>query len=374
MPRVVSQPPADPRAAEGLRAAGWWRELEPQGARVQCELCPRGCELRPGDRGFCFVRENRGGEMFSTTYGRSTGFCIDPIEKKPLHHFYPGTPVLSFGTAGCNLGCRFCQNWTTSRAKDIESACATARPEAIAAAARHHRCTSVAFTYNDPIIWAEYAIETAQACHAAGIQTVAVTSGYVADAARADFFRHIDAANVDLKAFSEEFYRTMTGGHLQPVLDTLRYLARETNVWLEITTLLIPQANDEPDELTRMCEWIAANLGVDVPLHFSAFHPDFKLKDRGPTPLQTLIDAHALARRVGLRYVYTGNAFDPDRQHTYCPACQRMLIERAGYAIGAFHVRNAACEFCGAAVAGRFEAAPGTWGGRRQPIAIEVTP
>ena len=369
MPRIVVEPPAVAPTADGVRAAGWWHEWD-DATRVCCDLCPRGCVLRPGDRGFCFVRENRGGEMVSTTYGRSTGFCIDPIEKKPLFHFYPGTPVLSFGTPGCNLGCRFCQNWTMSRAKHIEAACAAAKPDAIAAAAVRHRCRSVAFTYNDPIIWAEYAIDTAKACQQHGVKTVAVTSGYITAVARADFYREMDAANVDLKAFSEEFYVTMTGGHLQPVLDTLRFLAHETDVWLEITTLLIPHANDSADELRRMCDWIAAELRPDVPLHFSAFHPDFELTDREATPLETLLTAHEIAQQAGLKHVYTGNVYDPQREHTYCPSCGRMVVERAGYELGAYYIRQGRCTFCSAAIAGRFDDTPGTWGRRRASVEI----
>ena len=296
MPRIVNSPPDLPPDAHGAKPAGWWQESE-DGKRVLCGLCPRACSLGPGDRGFCFVRQNVGGQMVTTTYGRSTGFCVDPIEKKPLNHFYPGTSVLSFGTAGCNLGCKFCQNWSQSRSRDVDAACEVADPQTIAAAAQTLGCRSVAFTYNDPIVWAEYAIDTAKACRAAGVKTVAVTSGYITPAAREAFYEHMDAANVDLKGFTEDFYHRLTGGHLEPVLDTLRWLADRGNIWLEITNLVIPRANDAPDELRRMCEWIFQNLGPDVPLHFSAFHPDFKLIDREPTPLATLLRAYEIARR-----------------------------------------------------------------------------
>jgi AmmeMemoRadiSam system radical SAM enzyme/AmmeMemoRadiSam system protein A len=369
MSRIVTRPPAEPPDAEGAKTGGWWHESEDR-QRVICDLCPRGCSLRPGDRGFCFVRENRQGRMVSTTYGRSTGFCVDPIEKKPLNHFYPGTAVLSFGTAGCNLGCKFCQNWSMSRSRDVDAACEVADPETIARAARELGCPSVAFTYNDPIIWAEYAIDTAQACHNAGVRTVAVTSGYITPGARTDFYRHMDAANVDLKAFSEEFYRDLTGGHLEPVLDTLRWLVHQSDVWVEITNLIIPQANDSPDELQRMCQWILDELGPDVPIHFSAFHPDFKLTDRGPTPVQTLLTAHEVARRVGLRYVYTGNVSDREHQSTYCPGCGRVVIERGGYSLGVCHVCQGRCAHCETPIAGRFDDAPGDWGGRRLPVRI----
>jgi pyruvate formate lyase activating enzyme len=368
MPRVVTSPPEAP-VADGIKPGGWWHEAD-DGKRLVCDLCPRGCVLRPGDRGFCFVRENRDGQVVSTTYGRSTGFCIDPIEKKPLNQFYPGTAVLSFGTPGCNLGCTFCQNWTMSRSRDVEAACQQAQPQAIAAAAKEHGCRSVAFTYNDPIIWAEYAIDTARACRALGIKTVAVTSGYITAAARGEFYEAMDAANVDLKGFTEDFYRTYCGGRLQPVLDTLRWLAHESQTWLEITNLIIPQANDSPDDIGRMCQWIASELGPDVPLHFSAFHPDFKLTDRGPTPPGVLQAAHDMARAAGLRYVYTGNVYDPEHQHTYCPGCGRAVIRRDGYTIGAFELRGGRCAHCQTPIAGRFDESVGTWGGKRMPIKI----
>ena len=372
MPRIITDPPSEVPAADGVRAGGWWHEAEGNEGRIICDLCPRGCTLRPGDRGFCFVRQNRDGQVVSTTYGRSTGFCIDPIEKKPLNQFYPGTAVLSFGTAGCNLGCKFCQNWTMSKSRDVEAACEAAAPQTIAEAARQLGCRSVAFTYNDPIIWAEYAIDTARACRELGIKTVAVTSGYIMPTARAAFYEAMDAANVDLKAFSEDFYAKMTGGHLQPVLDTLRWIARESSTHLEITNLIIPQENDSPDELKRMCQWILADLGPDVPLHFSAFHPDFKLVDREPTPLETLLRAHEIARQAGLHYVYTGNVRDREHQATYCPGCGRMVIERDGYELGEYHIQEGRCGFCQAPIAGRFDPTPGQWGGKRQPVRIAL--
>jgi AmmeMemoRadiSam system radical SAM enzyme len=347
----------------------WFHQSDDR-TRLICDLCPRHCALKPGERGFCFVRENRDGKVSSTTYGRSTGFCIDPIEKKPLNQFYPGSAVLSFGTAGCNLGCIFCQNWTMSRSRNVEAACQEASPQAIAEAAKSHGCRSVAFTYNDPIIWAEYAIDTAQACRTLGVKTVAVTSGYITETARADFFSSIDAANVDLKGFTEDFYRTYCSGHLQPVLDTLRWLVHESPVWVEITNLIVPGANDLPEDIERMCHWIASELGQDVPLHFSAFHPDFKLTDRQPTPSATLQAAHQVARRAGIRYVYTGNVYDPEHQHTYCPGCGRAVIQREGYMVGVYKVRGGRCVHCQTPIAGRFDDQAGQWGGRRLPIQI----
>jgi AmmeMemoRadiSam system radical SAM enzyme/AmmeMemoRadiSam system protein B/AmmeMemoRadiSam system protein A len=369
MSRVVTLPPQDSSADDGIRLAGWWRDAE-DGQRLQCQLCPRGCLIRPGERGFCFVRENVSGRMVSTTYGRSTGFCIDPIEKKPLNHFYPGTSVLSFGTAGCNLGCKYCQNWSISKSRDVEAASETAAPEAIAEAAVQLRCRSVAFTYNDPIVWAEYAIDTARECRKRGIKTVAVTSGYMMPNARAPFYEHIDAANIDLKAFGDDFYCTLTGGHLQPVLDTLSWVAHHSNTWLEITNLLIPQANDSLDDIARMCRWIVEELGPDVPLHFSAFHPAFKLMDRGPTPPETLVAAYDIARAAGLRYVYTGNVSDAARQTTYCPGCGQAAIVRRGYDLGDYAIRGGHCTLCDTPIAGRLDDRPGDWGGRRELVSI----
>ena len=277
---------------------------------IFCDLCPRACVLKEGDRGFCFVRKNENGQMILTTYGSSTGFCIDPIEKKPLNHFLPGTSVLSFGTAGCNLGCQFCQNWSISKSREIEILSEKASPEGIAESAKRLGCSSVAFTYNDPVIWAEYAIDTAKACHQLGLKTVAVTAGYITAAARPEFYSVMDAANVDLKGFTEEFYRKLTLAHLEPVLDTLRWLKKESNVWFEITNLVIPQANDNSEEIEQMCDWLLQNVGDQVPLHFTAFHPDFRLTDRGPTPAETLIRAREQAIKAGLKFVYVGNVHD----------------------------------------------------------------
>ncbi len=368
MSRVITSPPAEGLRPDGTLPGGWWHE-EPNG-RIHCDLCPRDCSLKPGDRGFCFVRQNLDGEMVLTTYGRSTGFCIDPIEKKPLNHFYPGTSVLSFGTAGCNLGCKFCQNWDISKSREVARLSELATPEAIAQAALAHGCRSVAFTYNDPVIWAEYAIETARACRAVGVKAVAVTAGYITPEARGAFFEVMDAANVDLKAFSEKFYREITYSHLQPVLDTIAWLKAETDVWFELTNLIIPQANDSMDEIRRMSGWVLQHCGDEVPLHFSAFHPDFRMRDRGNTPLETLLQSYEVARSEGLKHVYVGNVNDERHQSTYCPHCDKLVIERNWYALGAYHLEGNHCEHCGGTVAGHFDTRPGTWGRRRQPVEI----
>ncbi len=369
MGRTTTIPPDEPVSPDGIKLGGWWHDSE-DSTKIICDLCPRACAVSPGQRGFCFVRQNLDGRMVLTTYGRSTGFCIDPIEKKPLNHFFPGTSVLSFGTAGCNLGCKFCQNWSSSKSRQVESLSEAALPEAIALAAQEHKCKSVAFTYNDPIIWAEYAIDTARACHATGIQTVAVTSGYIKPEARTSFYQEMDAANVDLKAFTEEFYQKLTAGHLEPVRDTLRWLVHDTDVWVEITNLVIPQANDSDDEMRQMCDWIVEELRPDVPVHFSAFHPDFRMTDRPATSAETLHRAYRLARQAGIKYVYTGNIQDPASQSTYCGQCSNLLVERSGYRIGRYTMNESRCGHCGAEIAGRFSAAPGTWGSRRQPIRI----
>ncbi len=351
--------------------ARWWHLLED--GRMQCDLCPRDCRLHEGQRGACFVRMRSNDRMVLTTYGRSSGFCIDPIEKKPLNQFYPGSSILSFGTAGCNLACKFCQNWDISKSRDMDRLADQASPEAIAQAAVSGGCKSVAFTYNDPVIFAEYALDIAEACHAHGIQTVAVTAGYIHDAPRREFFAKMDAANVDLKAFTDDFYYKLCGGRLQPVLDTLSYLRHETDVWVEITTLLIPGKNDSNDELEAECKWIRKELGPDVPLHFTAFHPDYKMPDIPATPAATLRRAREIALAEGLRYVFTGNVHDERGGTTFCPSCQAALIVRDWYRIEEYRVTpDGKCPDCGAAIAGRFGEFNGQFGRRRIPVAIRT--
>ena len=350
--------------------ARWWH-LNDDG-RMQCDLCPRDCKLYEGQRGACFVRQRVGDDMRLTTYGRSSGFCIDPVEKKPLNHFYPGSSILSFGTAGCNLACKFCQNWDISKSRDMDRLAAEATPQAIAEAARNAGCKSVAFTYNDPVIFAEYAMDIADACHALGVQTVAVTAGYMHDAPRRAFYKKMDAANVDLKAFTDAFYFKQCAAHLQPVLDTLVYLKHETHVWFEITTLLIPGKNDSDEELTAECQWIQKELGADVPLHFTAFHPDYKMRDIAATPPATLTRARDIALKAGLNYVYTGNVHDERGGSTYCPGCRKPLILRDWYRIGGYRVTaDATCGDCGTPIAGRFAQQLGKpFGPRRIPLTI----
>jgi pyruvate formate lyase activating enzyme len=348
----------------------YWHRLED--GRVQCDLCPRFCKLHEGQRGLCFVRANQGDQIVLTTYGRSSGYCIDPIEKKPLNHFLPGTPILSFGTAGCNLACKFCQNWDISKSREMDTLADEASPETIARAAEQLGCRSVAYTYNDPVIFHEYAIDVAQACSERGVRSVAVTAGYVCAEPRAEFYRYMDAANVDLKAFTERFYWKITGGHLDPVLDTLKYLKHETEVWIELTTLLIPGENDSDQELDNMTRWVVEELGPDVPMHFTAFHPDWKMRDRPPTPPETLSRARRIAMANGVRYAYTGNVHDSEGGSTYCHQCGQKLIGRDWYVLGEWNLTaDGCCAQCGTRCAGLFEAEPGDWGARRQVVRLK---
>jgi pyruvate formate lyase activating enzyme len=347
----------------------YWHTLED--GRIQCDVCPRACRLRDGQRGLCYVRAREGDEIVLTTYGRSSGFCVDPIEKKPLNHFLPGTAVLSFGTAGCNLSCRFCQNWDISKSRDIDTLADAASPEEIAGAAVSLGCTSVAFTYNDPVIFLEYAIDVADACRERGIKAVAVTAGYICPEPRVEFYKHMDAANVDLKAFTESFYAGTCAGHLEPVLETLEYLKHETRVWFEITNLLIPGLNDSDEELDRQTAWVVDRLGPDVPLHFTAFHPDYKLLDRPPTPASTLSRARSIALANGVHYAYTGNIYDRDGGSTYCAGCRTLVIERDWYQLGAYRLGDdGRCVSCGLRIPGVFSGPPEDWGRRRLPVRL----
>ncbi len=348
---------------------GRWSRVD--GDHVVCELCPRACRLGEGQRAFCYVRQNRGGQIVLTSWGRASGFCVDPIEKKPLAHFYPGSSVLSFGTAGCNLGCRFCQNWDLSKSRADDRLADAATPEAVAATAERLGCRSIAFTYNDPIIFAEYAIDCAVAAHDRGVKTVAVTSGWIGGRAREDFFAHLDAANVDLKAFTDGFYRKLCAASLAPVLETLEWIARETSVWLEITTLIIPGQNDSEDEVARMSAWLVDHVGPEVPLHFTAFHPAYRMNDVPPTPAATLVRARRQAISAGMRHVYTGNVRDPEGQSTTCAGCGEVVLARDGYTILDYGLdERGRCHACGRAMAGRFGERAGRWGARRMPVRI----
>ncbi|MEJ2344738.1 MAG: AmmeMemoRadiSam system radical SAM enzyme [Gammaproteobacteria bacterium] len=356
-------------AAKDTVPTVYWHRLDD--GRIQCDVCPRECKLHEGQRGLCFVRARQGDQVVLTTYGRSSGFCVDPIEKKPLNHYLPGTPVLSFGTAGCNLACKFCQNWDMSKSREMDILADQASPDKIARVAKQLGCRSVAYTYNDPVIFLEYAVDVAKACRELGIQSVAVTAGYICEAPRKEFFAHMDAANVDLKGFTEDFYWKLTGGHLQPVLDTLVYLKHETEVWFEITTLLIPGLNDSDQEIDAMTRWGVENLGPEVPWHFTAFHPDWKMTDRPSTPPATLTRARKIAMDNGVRYAYTGNVHDEAGGSTYCHHCGAKLIGRDWYVISEWNLdQQGRCKSCGTACAGHFEAAPGDWGAKRLPVRL----
>ena len=345
----------------------YWHVLDD--GRVQCDLCPRFCKLHNQQRGLCFVRQNLDQRIVMTSYGRSSGFAIDPIEKKPLNHFLPGTPIFSFGTAGCNLACKFCQNWDISKSREMDTLMSRASPEAIAKTALEQGCSSVAYTYNDPVVFHEYAIDTAQACRELGLKSVAVTAGYVCAEPRSEFYRWMDAANVDLKAFSEDFYYKITGGHLQPVLDTLLYLKHETNVWFELTTLVIPGENDSEAEFEAMTQWVVENLGPEVPMHFTAFHPDWKMMEKPHTPLQSLLRAREIALKNGVRYAYVGNVHLKTAESTYCHRCGELLIGRDWYVLSDWNLdAKGSCRFCGARCAGLFAPQPGSWGAKRQAI------
>lgn len=347
----------------------YWHALED--GRVQCDLCPRYCHLHEGQRGLCYVRGRENNEIVLHSYGRSSGFCIDPIEKKPLNHFLPGSPVLSFGTAGCNLACKFCQNWDMSKSREMDTLADQAMPQTLARVASQYHCDSIAFTYNDPVIFLEYAVDTAISCRELGVNTVAVTAGYICEEPRREFFKYIDAVNVDFKAFTERFYKRICGGHLDNVLDTIRYIHRETEAWLELTTLLIPGENDSDQEIHALTAWIMDNLGPSVPLHFSAFHPDWKMRDVPATPPTILTRARNIALENGLHYVYTGNVHDSEGGSTYCPNCKHRVIERDWYVLGEYQLDSAGkCLHCGHTIPGVFSEKPGDWGAKRQPVHI----
>ena len=348
----------------------YWHRLDD--GRLQCDLCPRHCKLREGQRGLCYVRQRLDDEVKLVSYGRSSGFCIDPIEKKPLNHFYPGSAVLSFGTAGCNLACKFCQNWDMSKSREMDTLADAASPARLARVAAEMSCRSIAFTYNDPVIFHEYALDVATACHERDIRTVAVTAGYIDPEPRAEFFAAMDAANVDLKAFTERFYHKICGGHLAPVLETLEYIRQHTDTWLELTTLLIPGENDSDDELHRLSAWVAEKLGAEVPIHFTAFHPDWKMRDTARTPAATLTRARRIALQNGLRYAYTGNVHDSEGSSTWCHACGALLIERDWYVLGRWGLdSHGCCANCGERLPGHFLDRPDSFGARRIPVRLD---
>ena len=369
MTTMHQSPQQSPQQSSTVVPARYWHQLED--GRLQCDLCPRFCTLHEDQQGLCFVRARQGDEMVLTTYGRSSGFCIDPIEKKPLNHFLPGTPVLSFGTAGCNLACKYCQNWDMSKSREMDTLADSASPQTLARAAKELGCRSIAYTYNDPVIFLEYAVDVAKECRKLGIKNVAVTAGYICEEPRVEFFENMDAANVDLKAFTEDFYHKVTGSHLEPVLDTLRYIKHETNVWLEITTLMIPGYNDSEKEVDEMTQWVVKELGPDVPMHFTAFHPDWKMQNVPSTPFETLVRSRDIALKNGVRYAYTGNVHDAKGESTYCHQCGKKLIGRDWYVLSDWNLTDDGhCKSCGAQCAGVFDGPAGDWGAKRRPVRL----
>ncbi len=347
----------------------YWHQLDD--GRIQCDVCPRACKLREDQRGLCFVRGRENNQVMLYTWGRSSGFCIDPVEKKPLNHFLPGNAILSFGTAGCNLACKFCQNWDMSKSREMDTLADRARPEELAATAKRLGCIGVAYTYNDPVIFMEYAMDIADACHELGLKSVAVSAGYICPEPRAELYRHMDAANIDLKAFTESFYKKICGGQLAPVLETLEYLKHDTDVWFEITNLLIPGENDSSAEIDAMTQWVFEHLGPDVPIHFSAFHPDWKMLDKPRTPPETLSRAREIALANGVRYPYTGNVYDTAGESTYCHNCGAVLIERCWYKLGRWGLTDDGhCRKCSSPLPGVFNGPPGSWGPQRQLVRI----
>jgi pyruvate formate lyase activating enzyme len=351
---------------ENLHEARWW-EAEADG-RVHCYLCPRHCHIRPGQAGFCYIRVNRAGKLYSLGYGSPAALQIDPIEKKPLSHFLPGSRVFSMGTAGCNMGCFFCQNWDISKSRHDQVHSQRVPPEDVPSLAIEHGCESIAFTYNEPTIWGEYVIDICKAARDHGLKTVMVSNGYITREAFHDVYAHVDAANIDLKAFTENFYGKITLTHLQPVLDTLQWLKNETAVWFELTNLLIPPLNDDPEEIAKLSDWVMQHLGPNVPLHFTAFHPDFKLQDKPPTPPETLHRARKIALEAGLHYVYEGNIFS-DAASTRCPNCDTLLVRRSWHKVLENNLQRGACPKCRLMI-------PGIWQQSsvvRSPCRVENT-
>jgi pyruvate formate lyase activating enzyme len=334
------------------KIAKWWKPQD--NGKILCTLCPRYCTIGKGQKGFCYIRENIDNKLYSIGYGRPTGFAIDPIEKKPLSHFLPGTNILSFGTAGCNLGCKFCQNWTMSKSKIDEINALVATPEQVIATSKKYKVPSIAFTYNDPTIFGEYVIDISKIAREENIKTVMVTAGYIDKEARKEVYKYVDAANVDLKAFTETFYHKLTFSHLNDILDTLLWIKNDTNVWLEITTLLIPNENDSDEEIKKLSNWIVKNLGENVPLHFTAFHPDFKMKDKPRTPSSTLDNARKIAITEGINYCYVGNVHNLEGQTTYCPSCNEPVIIRDWHSVLDIRLKNGNCHNCKGKIAGIF--------------------
>jgi pyruvate formate lyase activating enzyme len=319
--------------------------------RIECELCPRGCKVALKERGYCGVRENKGGTYNTLVYGRACSINVDPIEKKPLFHFLPGAQALSIATAGCNIECKFCQNWEISQFRPEQVQSFDFPPEAVVAQAAEKKIQAIAFTYTEPVVFYEYMSDTAKLAKEKGVRSVMISNGYIKEKPMSDLCKHLSAVKIDLKAFTEKFYAQTCSGHLQPVLDTLKLLKKE-NMWFELVVLIIPTLNDTPGEMTEMCTWVYSELGPDVPIHFSRFHPTYKIKNLPPTPVSTLTRARDIALSAGLNYAYVGNVPAHEGESTYCPNCKRAVVGRIGYTILNIDIKDGKCIHCGRKIAG----------------------
>ena len=319
--------------------------------KIKCKLCPRECVIDDRERGYCGVRENRGGTYYTLVHSRVCAANIDPIEKKPFFHFHPGSLAFSIATAGCNVNCKMCQNWDISQARPEQVRAQYLPPRELAEVARRNNCASVAYTYSEPVIFYEYMVDSAEAARAAGLKNAVVTGGYIQREPLLALAKRVDAIKVDLKGYSEKFYKEVVNGELKPVLDGLVTM-RKLGMWNEIVYLVIPTLNDTDEQFKGLARWVKANLGLDVPVHFTRFHPEYLLKNLPPTPLQSLERAKAIADAEGLHYVYIGNVPGHPAENTYCPKCRRMLVERAGFTVKSMEIRKGKCRFCHEPVAG----------------------
>jgi len=330
-----------------------WEALETK--EVRCKLCNFRCRIKEGNLGICRVRRNIDGKLYSLNYHAICSTGVDPIEKKPLFHFQPGRGSFSIAAPGCNFRCDFCQNWQISQLPRLQDDLVgrSYRPQQIVSAAKQHRCASIAYTYTEPTVFMEICAECGRLAHQQGIANVFVSNGYMTIEALEYARDFLDAINVDLKSFNEDFYRDRCKASLAPVLETLRYIGQKTDIWLEVTTLVVPGQNDSDSELQQIAEFIAGELGPHVPWHISRFHPDFEMTDSIPTPAETLTRAYDFARQAGLRYVYVGNMPGLGYENTLCHQCGQVLIERYGYRLGQYNLINGACTGCGTTLAGK---------------------
>jgi len=335
-----------------MKEAMFYEKLDKM--KVQCHLCPNNCIILHGKRGSCRVRENQAGKLYSLVYGLPCTVGIDPIEKKPLFHFLPGTSTYSIATPGCNLHCKFCQNWQISQKGPDEVDCFKMDPEEVVANAIKNKCKSISYTYVEPAIFYEYVLDTARLARKAGLKNILVTNGYINQEPLKKLYKYIDAANIDLKGFTEEFYRDVCAGHLKPILDAIKTI-HKMGVWVELTTLLIPTMNDDPDLLKKQCDWIKKELGTKVPLHISRFFPYYKLAHLYPTPPETLLNAYNIAKGSGLKYVYVGNIQMENTEDTACPKCSKTIIKRSSYfTVTQNKVKAGKCSYCKAKIDGVF--------------------